>query len=105
MYSTTMGGRKHQLTYRIKKTSSSCCFPGTVHVCRCSCGFCCYEREKRAWYTLTVHASNCTRISGHRLFSVYFFSKLLAKGLLAKHLWREISSWARLQKVKASPPV
>ena len=22
------------------------------------------EREKRAWYTLTAHASNCTRISG-----------------------------------------
>ena len=46
MYSTTMGGRKHQLTYRIKKTSSSCCFPGTVHVCRCSCGFCCYSAHK-----------------------------------------------------------
>ena len=41
----------------------------------------------------------------HRLFSVYFFSKLLAKRLLAKRLWREISSWVRLQKVKASPPV
>ena len=22
------------------------------------------EREKRAWYTLTAHASNCTRMSG-----------------------------------------